>query len=262
MPKGTGFARRVTLANLESFAPLLGKPQQRPMPTQGQTGADDEIDLDEANTASPPDPALKAAEALFHGQRLDTHNQHRRAARSARARVSQSAGPRASVGTVSGASSSSTLPVLVAEIPKAAGRWKQANFDLATWTGFFGAREGSQRTIKLRHVEADGTLGPLETRRSVAVKSRNFRFELDAAGGIPYPIQGRPIVVFLRLESGDFLYRLVLPHYGDEHARLDKFLTNRWYGRNDRMRRIRATVEDLSNHLPDSPLWTAAGRVA
>ncbi len=101
--------------------------------------------------------------------------------------------------------------MLVAEIPKAGNRWAQANFDLANYEGFFGAKVGSQRRISLHHVDASGALGEVESRPSVEVASQNYRFELAAARGRDYPSEGSPIGVFLRLGTGEFLYALLLP---------------------------------------------------
>ena len=79
--------------------------------------------------------------------------------------------------------------VLIAEIPASGDRWKQANFDLDNYRNFFGAREDvADRLVIFRHVNADGTMAEYERNRPpVTVKSRNFRFELAAASGIPYP---------------------------------------------------------------------------
>jgi hypothetical protein len=152
---------------------------------------------------------------------------------------------------------SEALEVLVAEIPKAGDRWSQANFDLANYEGFFGAKAGTQRRIALYHVEGDGSLGGLESRPSVEVKSQNYRFELAAAKGRPYPDDGPPIGAFVRLDTGIFIYELLLPGDGGYDA-LAKFLHAEWSGRADRMRRVRTTVDKLRSRWPDAPLWKAS----
>jgi hypothetical protein len=63
MSEGQGFARRVTLANLHKFAPLL-KPRRVAQP--GAT----EPDEDSANEGTPLDPAVTQAEAEFTGTRV------------------------------------------------------------------------------------------------------------------------------------------------------------------------------------------------
>lgn len=76
--------------------------------------------------------------------------------------------------------------VLIAEIPRSGDRWKQANFDIDTFQNFFGATPGdnSQR-ILLRNINDDLSLSEIEVRPSVSVVSQNYRFELDAASGLP-----------------------------------------------------------------------------
>jgi len=152
---------------------------------------------------------------------------------------------------------SESSPVLVAEIPRASTRWNQANFSLETYEKFFGAKTGRQHRILLQHVEADGSLGALETRPSVEVKSRNFRFELQAASGLPYPSQGRPVGVFLRQVTGLYLYRLVLPTSPDYSA-IVKLLADLWHGPAERMRRVITTAKELKKYWPTSPLWKVA----
>ncbi len=146
--------------------------------------------------------------------------------------------------------------VLVAEIPRASGRWKQANFDLRSFRDFFGAQPGTVQRIVLQHVDDTGALGRLETRPSVAVKSRNFRFELDAAAGLPYPAAGRPIAIFVEIAARTFRYRLLMPDDA-QHRIMAAFFDTMWKGRADRMRRAITTADVLRQAWPDSPLWEA-----
>ncbi|MPZ91864.1 MAG: hypothetical protein GEU68_09590 [Actinobacteria bacterium] len=146
--------------------------------------------------------------------------------------------------------------VLVAEIPAAGVRWSQANFDLANYEGFFGAKVGTQRRISLYSISESGDTGEVESRPSVEVASQNYRFELAAARGLDYPSDGRPIGAFVRLPTGQFLYMLVMPD-SPQHAALESFLDARWTGRADRMRRVRASVAELRSAWIKSPLWTA-----
>jgi len=146
--------------------------------------------------------------------------------------------------------------VLIAEIPKSGNRWKQANFDRHNYEDFFGARVGSQRRISLHHVDSQGVLGDVESRPGVNVASDNFRFELAAASGIPYPTTGRPIGVFLRLATGEFVYSLLLPD-DPGYRGIDAVLASRSTGRAGQMRRVRLTADELHSAWPDAPLWRA-----
>jgi hypothetical protein len=142
---------------------------------------------------------------------------------------------------------------LVAEIPRAGTRWNQANFDLENFETFFGATAGAHTRVLLRHVTAVGGLEQLESRPGVSRRSRNFSLELGAAAGLAYPTGGRPIAVFVRTGTGLIVYRLLLP--GDEpgYSLMDKFLTEHYSGRSDRLRRVRTTVAELQAAWPNSP---------
>jgi hypothetical protein len=147
-----------------------------------------------------------------------------------------------------------TDDVLIAEIPRGSTRWNQANFDLDTYENFFGAKVGTTRYMFFRHVNSDGTLGDTETRPSVAVKSSNWRFELAAAAGRKYPAKGRPIAVFQREASRNFLYLLLMPNEPG-YGVIEKILTAHWKGRAGRMGRVRLPISTLERDWPDSPFW-------
>ncbi len=148
-----------------------------------------------------------------------------------------------------------TAEALVAEIPRSDNRWNQANFHKEDFEGFFGARPG--RLSVFRHVKANGRLAAYERKRPpVKVRSHNFRFELAAAAGIPYPDPGagRPIGVFIRVATRAFLYRLILPsdkEYGAVSVLLEKHVGKS----RPRMRTLRITVAELRRKWPNAPFW-------
>lgn len=146
------------------------------------------------------------------------------------------------------------LDVLIAEIPRGSSRWNQANFDLESYEGYFGAKVGTTRMMFFRHVDAGGILAATEIRPSVAVKSSNWRFELAAAAGLKYPTNGRPIAVFVKQASRNFHYRLLMP--GDTaHPLIEKLLDSNWHGPAGRIKRVRVAHSVLEQAWPDSPLW-------
>lgn len=147
----------------------------------------------------------------------------------------------------------STAEVLVAEIPK--NRPGQANFHLDDYVNFFGAQEGVARLVVFRHVNADGTMAEYERNRPpVIVKSRNFRFELAATSGIPYPNNGRPIGVFVRVATRTFFYRFAFP--GNREFQIVSALLQRLAGPPaPNMRTVRMTVADLRREWPSAPFW-------
>jgi hypothetical protein len=142
--------------------------------------------------------------------------------------------------------------VLIAEIPRSGNRWKQANFDIETFQNFFGATPGdnSQR-ILLRNINDNFSLSDIEVRPSVSVASQNYRFELDAAGGLPYPNQGKPIGVFVRITTRMFLYHLYMPD-SLLYNELNEWLKSNWSGRADRMKRITKRVDQIPEVIGQS----------
>src|SRR5579871_3416301 len=156
--------------------------------------------------------------------------------------------------------------VLIAEIPDNNVRgWNQANFHRDDYVDYFGVQLGVARLFVFRHVNPDGSLGEYERDRPpVAVRSRNWRFELGAAVGIPYPTTQPPIGVFIRMAPFTFFYRLLLPG-NPEFTTVHDLLQNRAgprtarYVRNGRtiwgMRSTRLTVAELRDEWPNSPFW-------
>jgi HKD family nuclease len=154
-----------------------------------------------------------------------------------------------------------TAPVLVAEIPNAGGRWKQANFDKDTFESFFGLTIGDKtKEIYLQSVTGIGSLSPIEARKGVSVKSQNYRLELAAASGLNYPTGNAPIVVFVRITSDTFRYRLLMPT-DPEFLAVSTFLGKHWVGPVGRKRRITIDTKLLRKAWPSSPLWVKAGKL-
>jgi hypothetical protein len=141
----------------------------------------------------------------------------------------------------------SSAEVLIAEIPRSGGRWNQANFDLNTFREFFGARPGRTQRIILTHIGSDGRVGLQEVRPSVAVRSHNYRFELEAAAGLPYPTEGRPIGIFVRIATRTFRYRLLMP--GTRlYAQTNRFLSTHSLQVGTRVRRLVTSLAALKGN--------------
>lgn len=147
--------------------------------------------------------------------------------------------------------------VLIAEIPDNNKRWKQANFDKNSFTTFFGAKIGNNSLrILLRNVFPDGSLGDIEVRPYIAVKSQNYRIELKAVSSKEYPKDGRPIGIFLRVSTRMFLYVLAMPndHF---YIEIREFLNKKYTGRIDRMKRVISAVRELKDDCEHLPFWHA-----
>lgn len=149
--------------------------------------------------------------------------------------------------------------VLVAEVPKASARWKQINFDKASFQNFFGATAGGVAgtyRILLKNVDSTGVLGATETRPSVSVASHNWRFEIAAASGLPYPTGGnRPYVIFSEASTRSFIYELVMP--GDPRYPEVDNLVNTWKSASGvtGIARFITNVNRIKASTPSLGLW-------
>lgn len=151
----------------------------------------------------------------------------------------------------------SSAAFLVAEIPRSGKRWKQANFALETFVSFFGGiRNDNSKRLVLRALYDSGEYGSLEDRPCVTVASDNFRVELEAAAGLDYPDEGRPIGVFVRVSFRMFAYYLSMPG-APSYNILENWLTEHAaVSRN--MRRVVGEVGSwphLIEATPLSKLW-------
>lgn len=76
------------------------------------------------------------------------------------------------------------------------------------------------------NIEQDGTLGSVEIRQAVTVRSNNFRFEIKCkeTDG-KYPENGkRPIGLFIKLGDAEFLYQVLMPDY-PAYVKIRNYLT-------------------------------------
>ncbi|WP_313122311.1 phospholipase D family protein [Exiguobacterium sp.] len=147
--------------------------------------------------------------------------------------------------------------VLVAEIPNSSDRWKQANFNQATFESFFGGIAGvnEERRILLRHVGTTGILEELEVRPTISVRSKNYRVELKAAGGLNYPDgDSRPISIFIKIATRSFIYSLVMPE-DVIYNEILIYLNNYQPRVGNRMRRYLTDVEELRENCPNLNFW-------
>lgn len=146
--------------------------------------------------------------------------------------------------------------VLIAEIPKAGNRWKQANFSQDVFEDFFGATKGDNSyKVKLTNIKKDGTLGEVTESQSVTVKSRNYRFELRCdETNLPYPSgNDRPIGLFVKEDAQNYMYQVLMPS-DNAYKKIKDYLyleTANNRGRKDLMRRHIADVEAIHALYPE-----------
>ena len=146
--------------------------------------------------------------------------------------------------------------VLIAEIPKAGNRWKQANFSQDVFEDFFGATKGDNSyKVKLTNIKKDGSLGEVTESQSVTVKSRNYRFELRCdETNLPYPSgNDRPIGLFVKEDAQNYMYQVLMPS-DNVYKKIKDYLyleTGNKRGRKDLMRRHIADVEAIHALYPE-----------
>ena len=119
--------------------------------------------------------------------------------------------------------------VLLAQVPRAGGRWAQVHFNAHVIHGYFRLNRLDIERVYLTRVSPDAIRGEVEVRRCVfsAGSNRNHKIEVGAARDLDYPDDGRPILIFRERQLRTYDYMLLMP--GDDG-----------YG----------PVLDLSNQLP------------
>lgn len=143
--------------------------------------------------------------------------------------------------------------VLVAEVPKAGGRWHQIHFNIKVNTQFFKVQPNSSERAYLFEKKSPIQIGSEEVRPVVfSSVNRNIRIEFAAKRDEPYPSSGRPILVVREVGTRIFHYILLMP--GDEgHREMITFLnTHPSVGKG--LRRSITTYNKLTAEWRDCPL--------
>jgi hypothetical protein len=205
------------------------------------------------------------AEALERGQRNGERvAASRGAARAGRARARGRIRAEEAEESVAAAREESALPeevapeatdddrVLVAEVPKAGGRWQQVHFNEDVTRLFFRASPHSSDRVVLYRLEPGGGL-VREAARPVILSGTNLnhRIEFGSHRGVAYPDPGRPILVLREISLRTHTYAMLMP--GDPgHAELARFLSSHpSVGRG--MRRVISNREEVSRFWPGLP---------
>lgn len=141
--------------------------------------------------------------------------------------------------------------VLIAEIG-GGPRWKQVNFPINIFEEFFGAERGNNDYwISMMNIAQDGTLGDVERRQAVSVKSKNYRFEIhceETKGEYPGD-DIRPIVIFVKLDSDEFLYHVLLANY-EAYKKVKEYLYRETKNKARELKRAIIHVEALHALYP------------
>lgn len=149
------------------------------------------------------------------------------------------------------AESVSFNPFLIAEVPK--NRPGQADFGIDAYQGFFGVTIGKPRNVTFYQLRTDGSLAPPEQRHAVAVKSSNYRFEVEALSGLQHPVTDHFILVFERIGKSEYKYILLKPGEAG-HTSVQKFLNDNYFVSGNSKRRVVVTHSDVQAAWPNNPL--------
>lgn len=143
--------------------------------------------------------------------------------------------------------------VLITEIG-GGPRWKQVNFPVEVFENFFGAERGNNSyNIELINIAQDGSLGDVEIRQAVSVKSHNYRFEIHCAETErTYPGNNkRPIGLFVKIDNDRFLYQVLL-HSHPAYKKIKKYLyAESSVRRQNELRRHIAHIEAIHALYPE-----------
>jgi len=142
--------------------------------------------------------------------------------------------------------------VLIAEIGGGT-RWKQVNFPVNIFEDFFGAKRGNNNyNIQLMNIAKDGSLGDIEIRQAVSVKSKNYRFEINCAETQKkYPGNDkRPIGLFVKLDSKEFIYQVLMP--GDKcYTKIKDYLMSESKNKKRELKRAIVHIEAIHAIYPE-----------
>ena len=144
--------------------------------------------------------------------------------------------------------------ILIAQVPKAGGRWAQLHLNAEVVQTFFKLRHDDSERAYLTNVLLDGSRQSIEVRPCVFSQSnRNYRIEIGGAKGLQYPSDNRrPLIVFYERQLRTFDYLLLMP--GDDgHSRLLE-LSNTLPSPGRGLPRVVTDIPTLSNAWPQCPL--------
>jgi hypothetical protein len=104
-----------------------------------------------------------------------------------------------------------TEPVLVAQVPRAGGRWHQVHFNMDVGRRFFRVEEGEDKSVSIERMSDMGNVMGSDTRRLVLGVNRNYRLEFDFSPDEEYPSGSRPLLVIVEVGLRRFRYVTLMP---------------------------------------------------
>jgi hypothetical protein len=143
--------------------------------------------------------------------------------------------------------------VLVAQVPRASGRWHQVHFNADISTRFFRVEPGADKQVAVERVDGGGVLHRSVSRPLVWSKTnKNRKIEFDFGDVIDYPANGRPLLMVLELDLRTFRYILLLPDDAGYDSMLSLNLSEESQGKG--LPRIITTLDEVEARWPGCPL--------
>lgn len=142
-------------------------------------------------------------------------------------------------------------PVLVAQVPKAAGRWSQVGYSAKAIRDYFDVKAGDQ--VFLREFDS----AAVEEHRVIHSEvNQNYRIELGAAiQAGDYPADGRPVALFRRESGAVWLHRYVfLMPEDDGHAEMTALAVQTFNPQGNQVARVIVPRSRVLAAWPGCPL--------
>jgi HKD family nuclease len=150
--------------------------------------------------------------------------------------------------------------ILIAQVPRASGRWSQAHFNKDIVEQFFRITDRETQRAYLTRIDAGGVRGEEEVRRCVySTANKNYKIEIGAAKHRDYPDAGVPVLVFRERQVRVFDYMLLFP--GDPGHAETLALSERLPAIGRGHRRVIIDVPTLAAAWPACPLLAEAEAV-
>lgn len=141
---------------------------------------------------------------------------------------------------------------LVAQVPKAGGRWHQVHLNAEVLRKFFRLEPGSSVEAEFERVARDGTYRGAQ-KRSVVFSStnKNLKIEFDLTDAPDYPNEP-PILLILEIARRRFRFMLLMP--GDAGFSAMKSLNQSLEPVGRGHRRVMTNLSEIEMRWPACPL--------
>jgi len=143
--------------------------------------------------------------------------------------------------------------VLLAQVPKAGGRWKQVHFNMTIAERFFRVSPDAAPRVMLERVDGHGRLHePVPRPLVLSDSNKNSKIEFEFGDLRDYPTGGVPLLLVVELDLRTFRYVLLTPGDDGYDAMLQLNREQASIGRG--LPRILTTLDEVELRWPACPL--------